>query len=200
MKAQTNLNVLIFSGSSSSVAESHREFARGLAREIAVRGHNILYGGGGLGLMGIVADTALSVGGRVVGVIPEFLNREDVVTNKNANLIVVPDLQARKQIMFSRANVTIALPGGIGTLEELTELMTLKQLGQHDGEVLLANVDGYWNKFIDLIEFMRAEKYMSKGHDLVFHSFSEIQPILKFVDDLAAERTVGCSKLGRGEN
>jgi len=125
--------------------------AQEMGEAIARRGARLVYGGGRVGLMGVVADAALAAGGRVVGVIPEALMQREVGHSRLTELLVVRSMHERKQAMAERADAFVALPGGIGTLEELYEVWSWQQLGYHDKPVALLNVDGYYDP---LIEFM----------------------------------------------
>jgi uncharacterized protein (TIGR00730 family) len=139
------------------------ESARILGKAMAEAGIGLVYGGGSLGLMGEVARTVLENGGHVTGIIPEFLaNRERMLTDVN-ELIVTADMHERKMTMFARASGFVALPGGLGTLEELAEISTWAQLNQHRKPIILCNVDGYWNPLVTLFEHMRTERFIREG-------------------------------------
>jgi uncharacterized protein (TIGR00730 family) len=133
------------------VRPAYTAAAQALGRAIGERGWQLVYGGGKVGLMGELADAVLAAGGRVVGVIPESLKQLEVGHTGLQELHVVPTMHLRKQMMAERADVFIAMPGGIGTLEELYEVWTWRQLGYHDQPIGLLNVDGYYD---DLLRFM----------------------------------------------
>jgi len=145
------ISICVYCGSRHGARPAYTAAARALGRAIGSRGWQLVYGGGRVGLMGEVADAALDSGGRVVGVIPESLKRLEVGHAGLHELHVVPTMHARKQMMAERADAFIALPGGIGTLEELYEVWTWRQLGYHDQPIGLLNVDGYYD---DLLRFM----------------------------------------------
>ncbi|MDO8419109.1 MAG: TIGR00730 family Rossman fold protein [Rubrivivax sp.] len=145
------LSICVYCGSRHGARPAYGEAARALGRAIGSRGWQLVYGGGRVGLMGEVADATLAAGGRVVGVIPESLKRLEVGHLGLHELHVVPTMHVRKQMMAERADIFIALPGGIGTLEELYEVWTWRQLGYHDKPIGLLNVDGYYD---DLLRFM----------------------------------------------
>ena len=118
---------------------------------MADSGIGLVYGGGSLGLMGEVARAVLENSGHVTGIIPEFLaNRERMLTDVN-ELVVTADMHERKMTMFARSSGFVALPGGLGTLEELAEVSTWAQLGQHKKPIILCNVEGYWNPLVTLL-------------------------------------------------
>jgi uncharacterized protein (TIGR00730 family) len=146
------LSICVYCGSRHGVRPAYSAAARALGAAIGSRGWQLVYGGGKVGLMGEVADATLAAGGRVVGVIPESLKQREVGHGGLTELHVVPDMHVRKQMMAARADAFIALPGGIGTLEELYEVWTWHQLGYHKHPLGLLNVEGYYD---DLLRFMR---------------------------------------------
>jgi len=145
------LSICVYCGARHGTKPAYTAAARALGRAIGERGWQLVYGGGKVGLMGEVADATLAAGGRVVGVIPESLKALEVGHTGLHEMHVVPTMHVRKQMMAERAQVFIALPGGIGTLEELYEVWTWRQLGYHDQPIGLLNVDGYYD---DLLRFM----------------------------------------------
>jgi uncharacterized protein (TIGR00730 family) len=146
-------SVCVYCGSRHGVRAVYADAARTLGRSIGERGWQLVYGGGNVGLMGTVADAVLAAGGRVVGVIPESLMRREVGHPGLHELHVVPTMHQRKQMMAERADAFVALPGGIGTLEELYEVWTWRQLGYHDQPIGLLNVGGYYDA---LLQFMQS--------------------------------------------
>jgi uncharacterized protein (TIGR00730 family) len=146
------LRLCVYCGSRPGTHPAYAAAAREVGSEIARRGWALVYGGGNVGLMGEVADAALAGGATVTGVIPESLKAREVAHRGLTELHVVPDMHVRKQMMAERADVFLALPGGIGTLEELFEVWTWRQLGYHAKPIGLLNVEGY---FDDLLRFMR---------------------------------------------
>ncbi len=167
-----NLSVAVYCGSRFGDAPAFAHAARALGRLIAERGDSVVYGGGRVGLMGAVADAALAAGGRVVGVIPQALMDREVGHAGLTELHVVQTMHERKQLMAERADAFIALPGGIGTLEELYEVWSWQQLGYHDKPVALLNVAGYYDA---LLAFMRV------SHEQGFVSAPQYHALL--VDD-----------------
>jgi uncharacterized protein (TIGR00730 family) len=148
----TPLSICVYCGSRHGARPAYAEAARALGAAIGLRGWQLVYGGGKVGLMGEVADAVLAHGGRVIGVIPESLKKLEVGHLDLHELHVVPTMHVRKQMMAERADAFIALPGGIGTLEELYEVWTWSQLGYHSSPIGLLNIDGYYD---DLLRFMR---------------------------------------------
>ncbi len=149
---QKPVSVCVYCGSRHGNKSAYTAAARALGTAIGSRGWQLVYGGGKVGLMGEVADATMAAGGRVVGVIPESLKRLEVEHQGLDELHVVPTMHLRKQMMAERADAFIALPGGIGTLEELYEVWTWRQLGYHSSPIGLLNTAGYYD---DLMRFMR---------------------------------------------
>jgi hypothetical protein len=144
-------SICVYCGSRHGARPAYTTAARALGQAIGSRGWQLVYGGGQVGLMGEVADATLAAGGRVIGIIPDSLKKLEVGHLGLHELHVVPTMHVRKQMMAERADVFIALPGGIGTLEELYEVWTWRQLGYHDQPIGLLNIDGYYD---DLLRFM----------------------------------------------
>jgi uncharacterized protein (TIGR00730 family) len=145
-------SVCVYCGSRHGSEPAYTAAARALGEAIGRRGWQLVYGGGKVGLMGELADAALAAGARVVGVIPESLQKREVGHRGLSELHVVPDMHTRKRMMAERADAFIALPGGIGTLEELYEVWTWRQLGYHDQPIGLLNSQGFYD---GLLAFMR---------------------------------------------
>lgn len=137
--------------------------ARALGDALGAGGGELVYGGGRVGLMGIVADAVLAAGGRAIGVIPEALMAREVGHTGLSELHVVPDMHQRKQKMAQGADAFVALPGGIGTLEELFEAWTWRHLGYHDQPIGLLNVDGYFDPLLSFVERMVSHDFLAAG-------------------------------------
>ncbi len=152
-------SVCVYCGSSNDGAPEHREAARRLGGTFAEAGLSVVYGGGRVGLMGAVADGAIDAGGHVVGIIPEHLMRAEVGHGRVSELHVVASMHVRKQMMFDRADAFVVLPGGPGTLDEMFEILTWRQLGLHDKPLVLANLGGYWNGLVGLIDGIIEQHY-----------------------------------------
>ena len=167
--------VAVYCGSRFGDSPGYTQAARTLGRLVAQRGGTVVYGGGRVGLMGTVADAALAAGGRVIGVIPQALMDREVGHAGLAELHVVQTMHERKHLMAERADAFVALPGGIGTLEEIYEVWSWQQLGYHDKPVALLNVEGYYDA---LLQFMRT------CHERGFVSAPQYHALL--VDDDAA--------------
>ncbi len=157
-------HICVYAGSSAGADEQFRDAAERLARAIVARGLGIVYGGGNIGLMGALADAALAAGGEVVGVIPEALLAKEVAHSGLTELHVVESMHVRKAQMADLARAFIALPGGIGTLEELVEVFTWTQLGLHAKPVAVLNVAGYWDGLLDLLDHAVTQRFLRGDH------------------------------------
>jgi uncharacterized protein (TIGR00730 family) len=153
--------VCIYCGSRSGAQAQYAEAARTLGRLIGERGWQLVYGGARVGLMGIVADAVLITGGQVIGVIPESLAHREAVHRGLTELHVVQTMHQRKQMMANHANAFVALPGGIGTLEELFEIWTWRDLGYHDDPIGLLNVGGYYDSLLQFMQRTVDEGFLS---------------------------------------
>ena len=162
--------------------------AKQFGRILADNGIRLIYGGGSVGLMGALAESVLTHGGAVTGVIPDFLvNREHMLLSVQER-IITPDMHARKREMFERADAFVGLPGGVGTLEELVEQLTWAQLGRHKKPILILNIERFWDPLCTLIEEMRRLEFIRAGMTvdlLVAKTVEDILPQL-----LAAARAV----------
>ncbi len=160
--------------------------ARNLGRVIADAGVELIYGGGGNGLMGALARGALSRDGKVTGVIPEFLHRRDKLLPEIHETIVVPDMHTRKRLMFERADAFVALPGGIGTLEELVEQLTWVQLERHTKPVVIADVAGFWQPLLDLFAHMRERRFIQSSFEVRYLVAEKIEDVVPMIEAAAA--------------
>ena len=160
-------SICVYCGSSPGNNPVYVEAGRQLGREIAKAGMRLVYGGGTKGIMGAVAEGAMSEGGRVTGIIPRFLiTKERTASELDLldELVTTADMHERKHIMFEKSDAFVALPGGIGTLEEIVEIMTWAQLGRHRKPIVFANVEGFWKPMLTLLDHMRAEGFVHTGH------------------------------------
>lgn len=156
--------VAVYAASSSQVSSEYIDAAAELGRTLAAEGIEIVYGAGKVGLMGALADAALDAGGKVTGVIPQFMVDNGWCREKLTNLIVTSDMHTRKEKIVSLADATIALPGGVGTLEELMEIITWKQLGLYADPIVILNTRGYFNPLKEMLERAVEEKFMREIH------------------------------------
>jgi uncharacterized protein (TIGR00730 family) len=164
MQPMTKLKAIcVYCGSGPGTDPAFVEAARRFGAILAENGIRLIYGGGSVGLMGTLADSVLDHGGSVTGIIPEFLIGRERPPGRVQELIVTRDLHERKQLMFERADAFVALPGGIGTLEELVEQLTWAQLGRHKKPILVANIESFWDPLCALLDHMEKLQFIRAG-------------------------------------
>jgi uncharacterized protein (TIGR00730 family) len=171
-------NVCVFCGSGAGKSPLFANAADRFGRALAEAGVGLVYGGGGLGLMGAVARSVLKNKGYVTGIIPSFLSEKEHMLRDVNELIVTENMHQRKQLMFERSDAFVALPGGIGTLEELVEQLTWSQLGRHNKPIILANIDGFWDPLCALLDHMRAQAFIREGMAVRFITVARAEDIL----------------------
>jgi uncharacterized protein (TIGR00730 family) len=152
--------ICVFAGSNPGARPGYLSAAADLGRELARRGHGMVYGGATCGLMGACADAALAGGAEVVGVLPRALTAREIAHRGLTELRIVNSLHERKAVMSALSDVVVALPGGCGTLDELFEAITWGQLGIHEKAIGLLDVEGYWTKLLELFEHMNSEGFV----------------------------------------
>jgi uncharacterized protein (TIGR00730 family) len=181
--------VCVYCGSSPGTEAAFVEGAREFGKILAENGVRLIYGGGSVGLMGALAEAVLDHGGEVTGIIPEFLTRRERPRRLAQELIVTRDMHERKRKMFERADAFVALPGGLGTLEELVEQLTWVQLGRHKKPILIANINGYWNPLCALIDHMREVQFVPPALHVDFLVADRVTDILPKLRDAARDVT-----------
>tara|TARA_E500000318_G_scaffold49001_4_gene46067 strand:+ start:1818 stop:2402 length:585 start_codon:yes stop_codon:yes gene_type:complete len=147
-------SICVFCGSSGRVDEAYRQAATQFGTLVGEKGYDLVYGGGHVGLMGITADAALAAGASVLGVIPKFLQDYEVGHDGLNELIVTDNMHDRKRIMYERSDAFVILPGGLGTMDETFEVVTWTQLGLSAKPVVIANIDGFWDPLIALVDHL----------------------------------------------
>ncbi len=180
----------VYCGSGEGVNPAYAEAADALGRAMAEANVGLIYGGGKIGLMGVLARAVLRHGGRVTGIIPDFLIAREQMLRDVEELIVTTSMHERKQLMFDRADAFLALPGGVGTLEELVEQLTWSQLGQHAKPIVLANIEEFWQPLLALIDHMREEEFIRKGLSVDFEVVDRVEHILPALEDMARRAAV----------
>ncbi|MGP0094037.1 MAG: TIGR00730 family Rossman fold protein [Xanthobacteraceae bacterium] len=170
--------VCVYCGSGAGTNPAFVEAARRLGRILAEDRVALVYGGGSVGLMGALANAVLDHGGTVTGVIPEFLTGREQMLSRVQEVIVTRDMHERKRIMFERADAFVALPGGIGTLEELVEQMTWAQLGRHKKPILIANIDRFWDPLCALLDHMTSLEFVRSGLSINLLMVERVESIL----------------------
>jgi len=175
-------SVCVFSSSSDAVASRYMEAASAFGALMAEQKLTLVYGGGKVGLMGAVARSVHANGGRVIGVIPHYLRRKEVAYEQADELIVTKDLRERKAIMEERADAFVALPGGFGTLEEILEILTLKQLEAHGKPVVFLNTNGFFEPLLAMFERLYHEQFTRRDYCGHYHVAHEPAGVLAHFD------------------
>lgn len=178
-------SVCVYCGSGLGKDPHHEEGAERLGRLFAENEVHLVYGGGGLGLMGTIARSVIANGGRVTGIIPQFLVDKERMLEAASEVIVTENMHERKALMFERADAFVALPGGVGTLEELVEQLTWAQLGRHRKPILIANIEGYWNPLVSMLNHMRHHSFIREGLQTPYLVTSDVDEILPMLESEA---------------
>lgn len=169
-------SICLFCGSKGAVDQAYRQAASDFGRLLGQQGITLVYGGGQVGLMGLAADACLAAGGRVIGVIPQHLHMREVEHKGLSELHIVSDMHTRKRLMFERSDAFVVLPGGIGTLDELCEVLSWQTLGYHQKPILLLDIKGYWAPFVGALEHVIRQGFAG----------SELSGAYKVIEDLGA--------------
>jgi uncharacterized protein (TIGR00730 family) len=179
MQAMSKLrNICVYCGSTPGTDPGFIAAARQFGQILADNGIGLVYGGGSTGMMGALAHSVAAHGGEIIAVIPEFLVRRELLFKDASEALVTRDMHERKRIMFERADAFVALPGGIGTLEELVEQLSWAQLGHHRKPILLANINEYWRALIDLLDRMDGSGFIHSGPLMRYHVCDRVEDIL----------------------
>src|SRR5258708_25765042 len=187
--------VCVYCGSGPGNNPHFMEAAKACGKALAENGIRLVYGGGSLGLMGAVATSVLDHGGTVTGIIPDFLKVRENALTRVQEMIVTPDMHERKRLMFEHSDAFVALPAGVGTLEELVEQLTWAQLGRHPKPVLLANIDGFWEPLLALLAHMRATEFIRATLAVDILKAERVEDILPRLRAAAARAPEGTDKL-----
>ncbi|MQP64805.1 TIGR00730 family Rossman fold protein [Niveispirillum sp. SYP-B3756] len=176
-------SVCVYCGSSNYVDEAYKQAAKQTGHLLAAAGLDLVYGGGNVGLMGITADAALAAGGRVIGIIPDHIQKFEVDHTGLTELHVVDSMHTRKRMMVERSDAFIVLPGGIGTLDEMFEIITWRQLQLHAKPVIIVNINGFWDPLLALMDHMQATGFMRKPNlpgasSQLFQIVNDVESIL----------------------
>ena len=187
--------VCVYCGSGSGSNPRFVEAATALGKVFAENSIRLVYGGGSVGLMGAVAKSVLDHGGSVTGIIPDFLVKKERMLDRPQELIITPDMHERKRLMFERSDAFVALPGGVGTLEELVEQLTWQQLGRHTKPVLLANIDNFWEPLLALLSHMRATEFIRPTMNIDVLKAERVEDILPRLRAAAAAAPAGTQEM-----
>src|SRR3954467_2149851 len=170
--------ICVYCGSGPGKNPAFVDAARRFGKILAENDIGLIYGGGSIGLMGELAKSVLKHGGKVTGVIPEFLIERERMLEQAQDVVVTKDMHERKRIMFERSDAFVALPGGAGTLEELVEQLTWSQLGRHRKPILIANINGFWDGLLSLLEHMQRAGYIHSTARMNFVVVDNVEHIL----------------------
>jgi len=179
-------SVCVYCGSSNAADPAYLEAAHKLGRQIADAGLKLVYGGGGVGLMGAAARGAHDVGGRVLGVIPEFLKGREQPFD-DVETVVVTNMHQRKMMMFDHADSFVVLPGGIGTLEEIIELLSWRRLDLHRKPIVFLNQNGFWNPLYALFDHTVAQNFTPPGFSDAWRSVSTVDEVIPAIRAMAVD-------------
>ncbi|WFU14287.1 TIGR00730 family Rossman fold protein [Bradyrhizobium sp. CB3481] len=187
--------VCVYCGSGPGSNPRFVEAAIALGKVFAENNIRLVYGGGSVGLMGAVAESTLNHGGLVTGIIPDFLRSREHMLTHVQEMIITPDMHERKRLMFEHSDAFVALPGGVGTLEELVEQVTWQQLGRHSKPVLLANIDGFWEPLFALLTHMRETKFIRPPFEIDVLKADRIEDVLPRLRAAAARAPAGTKEM-----
>ncbi|GAB3126564.1 LOG family protein [Novispirillum itersonii] len=177
-------SLCVFCGASPGALPAYADEAAALGRAMAENGVRLVYGGGGIGIMGVVARAVLAHGGEVVGIIPEHLQTAEIALDGLTELHVVPDMHTRKRMMFERSDAIAVLPGGFGTLDETFEILTWKQLNLHAKPVIVVNTAGYWDGLLTFCRSMLEAGFIREKHLGMFSVVDSAPQALQAARDL----------------
>jgi len=189
--------ICVYCGSSFGGREAYRTAAQNLGRQLAEADIRLVYGGGGVGLMGVVAQSVLDAGGQVTGIIPNFLDRAEIALEGVTELIRTDTMHDRKLRMAELSDGFVVLPGGLGTLDETFEILTWKQLQLHDKPIVLLNIDGYWDHFVHLIEHQVREGFVRERYLQLFRIVESPSEVIAALLEAAATGSGAEDRLDR---
>ena len=176
------MTICVFASSSSRIDSEYGVAASALGKMLAEAGIDVVFGGGGIGLMGKLADAVIGQGGRITGVIPSFMKDEGWDHKGVTDMIITSDMGERKKKMFALSDAIVALPGGVGTLEELTEALTLKQLGLYNGPIIILNTLDFYRSFIDFLEHMIKGNFLRFEHKGMWEVAESVEEVMSLLD------------------
>jgi uncharacterized protein (TIGR00730 family) len=178
-------SVCVYCGSSEGNDPLYAAAAEALGASLARARISLVFGGGSCGLMGVLARSVLEHGGEVAGIIPDFLDEREIALREATELHIVGDMHTRKRMMFERADAFVALPGGIGTLEELTEQLTWIQLGRHSKPLVIADIGGFWRPLLSLFAHMHNAGFIRPGYEVRYMVAERIEDVVPMIRKVA---------------
>ncbi|MEO0343292.1 MAG: TIGR00730 family Rossman fold protein [Pseudomonadota bacterium] len=180
----TRKSICVYCGSREGRNPAYAKAAQSLGTAIAEQGHRLVYGAGDVGLMGLVANAASLAGGNVFGVIPEHLMLREIGKLDITRFIVTENMHERKKVMFMNADIIVTIPGGAGSLDELYEALTWKQIGLHDKPILILNTEGYWNPLLELIDHQIEQGFADPTFSDLFQVFETVPTMMAHIESL----------------
>lgn len=187
-------SICVYCGSSSNVSDTYKQAAINLGKLMAEQGFRLVYGGGKVGLMGLIADSVIDNGGEAIGIIPEHISQREVQHTGLTELHVVDSMHTRKQLMVDKSDAFVVLPGGVGTLDETCEIITWRQLGIHDMPICIANIDGYWDSFLGTLSHICESGFMRPEDQAIYGIVDTVEEILPSLVNAPREKFDPTSK------
>ena len=181
-------SICVFCGSSGKVDDAYRQAATQLGTLVGEKGFDLVYGGGHVGLMGLVADAALASGSSVLGVIPKFLQEYEVGHDGLDELIVTDNMHDRKRLMYERSDAFVILPGGLGTLDETFEVLTWTQLGLSAKPVVAANINGFWNPLLALLDHLVSSGFARDENRSILQIADTMEDLFQMIETASVTR------------
>lgn len=177
------MNICVYGAASNEIDKKYIELGEKLGEEIAKRGHGLVFGAGGSGMMGALARGVHRYGGKIIGVVPTFFNVDGILFDNCTELIRTETMRERKQTMEDLSDAFIMTPGGIGTFEEFFEILTLKQLGRHEKAIVNYDINGYFDPIIDMLNKAIEEKFMTSASKELFYSTTDMNDVLNYIEN-----------------
>ena len=177
------MNICVYGAASNEIDKKYIELGEKLGEEIAKRGHNLVFGAGGCGMMGAVARGVHRYGGKITGVVPTFFNVDGILFDHCDELIRTETMRDRKQTMEDLSDAFIMTPGGIGTFEEFFEILTLKQLGRHEKAIVNYNINDYFKPITAMIDKAIEGKFMTTASRELFYNTTDLDDIMNYIEN-----------------
>ena len=178
-----NRYICVYGASSDNIAEEYKQAAYLLGKTLAAKGWNCINGAGSAGLMRAVSDGFLDAGAKAVGIIPQFMVDNGWHYTRLSQIIATPDMHHRKQLMAQRSECSIAMPGGCGTLEELLEIITWKQLSLYNKPIVIFNINGFFDSLLQQLEHCINQQFMKSTHKQLWYTANSVQQIVHYIDN-----------------
>ncbi|MGN0214327.1 MAG: TIGR00730 family Rossman fold protein [Muribaculaceae bacterium] len=184
-----NRYICVYGASSDNIADEYKHAAYTLGKELAKQGWNCINGAGSAGVMRAVSDGFLDAGAKTIGIIPQFMVDNGWQYDRLSQIIATPDMHQRKQTMAERSSCSIAMPGGCGTLEELFEIITWKQLGLYKKPLIIFNINGFFNNILQQINTCINENFMKPSHSNLWYTANNVQQVIDYIANYDEQAT-----------